>query len=635
MSFAQDTTKEIIELSPIVIMGIRADKKMPVTQQVVNKSDIQKVYQGQEVPILLDKTTSITSQSDGGNPQGYTYFRIRGIDQTRINMTLNGVPLNEPEDQGVYTSNYPGFINGIQSVQVQRGVGTSTNGVASYAGSINFNSQTGEQRCGSVTLGGGSFNTTNMNISYSTGMIKKFAFYGNFFIGNTEGYKYNSGNNGSSAFISGGYYGDRDVVKVTAFTGSSTNSMAWLAVSETDIKKDPRTNYNEKDANDNFEQDFIQLQYIRTINKNSNLTTTFFYNDLSGAYDYFSSGNRSVYLNSNFYGMITGYQYTKNSLKLNGGVSVNYYDRRHSNVENHTSDFGVGAYTNTGYKNEFSSYAKASYDIHKFTAFVDLQQRYSEFKYKGDVSMDRLSWNFLMPKAGLTYNYSPNVNLYGFIGTSKREPTRTNLFGGQDNLTALVSIKPEQVVDYELGTNINRGKLNVQSNLYYMHFNNEITLLGALGSNSLPLMTNVTNSFRSGLELNIGYNKLTQYLSVNTNLNWSYNRINDNGTKFQPLYTPAFVWNQIVTLHFGGLNVNLNSKYQGRSYISFDNKYTTPDFMVFGVNADFTYKRFMFLVQGNNLTNRTYFINGYVTDGQKYFFINAKRSLYATLKIAI
>lgn len=411
--------------------------------------------------------------------------------------------------------------------------------------------------------------------------------------------------------------------------------MAWLAVSEADIAKDPKTNYNAKDESDNFEQDFVQLQYIKTINKNSKLTTTLFYNALSGGYDYFSSGNRSVYLNSNFYGATTGYQYTKNSLRLNGGVSLNYYDRRHSNVEDHTSDLGIGTYTNTGYKNEFSTYAKASYDIQKFTAFVDLQQRFSEFKYKGDVAMDRLSWNFLMPKAGLTFNYTPSVNFYASVGTSKREPTRTNLFGGQDNLTTLVNIKPEQVVDYELGTNINHGKLLVQSNLYYMHFNNEITLLGALGSNSLPLMTNVTNSFRSGLELNAAINKITQYLSLNTNLNWSYNRIKDNGTKFQPLYTPSFVLNQIVTLHFGGLNVNFNGKYQGRSYISFDNKYTTPDFMVFGMNVDFTYKRFMFLVQGNNLTNRTYFTNGYVTNGEKYFFVNAKRSLYATLKIAI
>jgi iron complex outermembrane receptor protein len=249
--------------------------------------------------------------------------------------------------------------------------------------------------------------------------------------------------------------------------------------------------------------------------------------------------------------------------------------------------------------------------------------------------MNKLTWNFNMPKVGLTYNYTSNFNLYTSVGTSKREPTRTNLFGGQDNLTTLSNIKPEQVVDYELGTNLRFGKFDLQSNLYYMHFTNEITLLGALGSNSLPLMANVTNSFRSGLELNTNLNRLTRYLSVNTNLNWSYNRIKDNGVKFQPLYTPSFVWNQIITLHLNKLNVNLNSRYQSKSYISFDNQYTSPDFLIFGINVDFTYKRFMFLLQGNNLTGRTYYTNGYVMDGQKYFFVNARRSLYATLKIAI
>jgi iron complex outermembrane receptor protein len=635
ISFAQDTTKQILELSPIVIMGIRADKKVPISQQIVYKSDIQKVYQGQEIPILLDKTTSITSQSDAGNQQGYTYFRIRGIDQSRINMTLNGVPLNEPEDQGVYTSNYPGFINAIESMQIQRGVGTSTNGVASYGGSINFNSQTGEKKGGNFSFGGGSFTTGNVDLSYGSGLHKNFAYYGNFFMGLTDGYKYNSGCNGFSGLVSAGYYGKKDVVKITAFSGTSANQMAWLAVSESDIKKDPRTNYNKNDANDLFAQNFIQLQYIKSLNINSKFTTALFYNNLNGSYDYFSSGDRSVFLKSNFYGLISGYQYEKNNIKINTGVNVNFYDRRHTNIENHKNDLGIGLYTNIGYKNDLGTFVKASYDIHKFTAFADLQQRYTEFKYKGDVPMNKLSWNFWMPKVGLTYNHSSRVNFYGFVGTSKREPTRTNLFGGQDNLTTLVNIKPEQVVDYELGTNINYSKLNVQSNVYHMHFNNEITLLGALGSNSLPLMTNVTNSFRSGLELNVAYNKITDYLSTNTNLNWSYNCIKDNGIKFQPLYTPSFVWNQILTIHLHRLNINLNSKYQSKSYISFDNQYTSPSFMVFGVNIDYTINKFMLLLQGNNLTGKQYFTNGYVIDSQRYFFVSPRRTLYVTVKIAI
>lgn len=173
--FSQDKndTNKIIQLDRLVVMGVRGDKKTPITQKTISKKDITQFYQGQEIPILLDKTPSITSQTDGGHMQGYTYFRIRGIDQTRINMTLNGAPLNEPEDQGVYTSNYPGFTNVIQSVQIQRGVGTSSNGVASYGGSISFLSQNGIDKGSELDLGYGSFNTRRLNFSNNSGLKKK------------------------------------------------------------------------------------------------------------------------------------------------------------------------------------------------------------------------------------------------------------------------------------------------------------------------------------------------------------------------------------------------------------------------------------------------------------------------------
>jgi len=147
--FAQDSLK-INKLNTITITGIRADGKTPISLKNFNKKQLDSIYFGEEVPILLDKTPSITSSSDGGHNQGYTYFRLRGIDQTRINMTLNGVPLNEPEDQGVYTSNFPNFFNSITSFQIQRGVGTSTNGVSSYAGSINYQSNYGLEKNSSI-----------------------------------------------------------------------------------------------------------------------------------------------------------------------------------------------------------------------------------------------------------------------------------------------------------------------------------------------------------------------------------------------------------------------------------------------------------------------------------------------------
>lgn len=632
-SFGQDTTQLNKTLNPILVIGIRADGKTPVSQKTLKREEIQKNYQGQEVPIVLDKTPSITSASDGGHPQGYTYFRLRGMDQSRINMTLNGVPLNEPEDQGVYTSNYPGFTNIIQSMQVQRGVGTSTNGVASYAGSINFQSLTGLENTTEGNAGYGSFNTKRFNGMASTGLSKRgFALVTNISGYSSDGYKYNSGGNGLSSFVSGGYYGDKDVIRATVFNGQAINGMAWLAVSESDIKKDPRTNYNQHDASDNFKQSFYQLQYTRTFSPYTQLSTTIFYTKLDGSYDYFSSGKRSVVLGSNFYGVISNFQYDKNKIKFNLGVDLNNYNRDHTNYENHSADYGIGSYTNEGVKNEFSAFAKLNYDLNKFTLFGDAQYRYTDFKYEGNVDMKKLTWNFFNPKIGLIYNEDKTLNYYASFGMSKREPTRTNLFGGQDNLTTLLNIKPEEVMDYELGLNLNETQLHVQANIYYMDFKNEITLLGALGSNGLPLMTNVTQSFRSGLELDFIYKSFLNILTFSTNLNYSYNQIKDNKITFEPLYTPKLVANQVISFDFKGISIGLMGKYQSLSYISFDNRYTSPAFVTLGTNLGYTFKNFTLSLQANNLTNNKYYTSGYVINNEKYFFVNPPANFYGTLK---
>ena len=632
--FAQDSLR-IRKLDSILIIGVRADKKTPVSQQILKKEDIQRIYQGQELPSILDKTTSITSASDGGQPEGYTYFRLRGMDQSRVNMTLNSVGLNEPEDEGVYTSNYPGFANSIQSLQIQRGVGTSTNGVSSYAGSINFQSQNGFNKEADLSLGLGSYDTKRLNFTGGTGLVNKFAFFSSISLFSSDGYKYNSGGNGSSVFISGGYYGDKHILKFLAFSGTSQNGQAWQAVSESDIKKDPRTNYDQQDAHDNFTQSLIQLQDIRKFTLRSTLSTTLFYNRLDGEYDYFETGTNSVQLGSNFYGIISNYQYVLNKLRLNLGINLNDYDRGHKNTEDHLADLGIGTYSNRGYKNEFSSFGKISYDLHKFTLFGDAQYRYTDFRYSGDVQMRKIKWDFFNPKAGIMFNQNADLNYYFSVGKTSREPTRTNLFGGMDNLVQLVNIKPEEVVDYELGSNLHKKRISFQGNLYYMNFKNEITLLGVLGSNGLPLMTNVTRSFRSGLELDGKYVVVSKWFWVSTNLNWSYNRIKDGENELEPLYTPHLVVNEVATLDIRRFEFSAEAKYHSESYISPDNKFTTPEFVTLGFNTSYKYRCFMLLLQMNNLTNKRYYTSGYVINNERYFFVNGTRNFYLTLKISL
>jgi iron complex outermembrane receptor protein len=625
-TYSQTDTSKVVQLENVSVMGIRSDRKTPISQKIVTKKQIERTYQGQEVPILImEKTPSVTSYMDGGHPQGYTYFRLRGIDQTRINMTLDGVPLNEPEDQGVYTSNYPGFTNFIQSMQVQRGVGTSTNGVASYGGSINFVTKSGFEKESEIALGYGSFNTMRFNFSNGTGLSKKnFALYTNLSLYQTDGYRYNSGGDGGSIFISGGKYGDKDIIKFSAFSGISRNGMAWLGVSEEDIKIDKKTNYNQNDAWDDFRQTFTQGKWIRKINSKSKFSTGLFYNRLDGSYDYFMSGNRSLFLGSNFFGLINNYQYKSKNFKFDAGLNINTYNRDHKNIE--------ADYKNKGFRNELSIFSKLSYDISKFTLFTDLQYRYSDFSYEGDVSMDKLKWNFFNPKFGIVYNKNSYMNYYFSIGKTGREPTRTNLFGGSDNLTTLENVSPESVIDYELGFNRRLEKSNIQANLYYMDFENEITLLGAIGTNSLPLMTNVSKSFRSGIELDYTRTSAFDIMSTTTTINYSFNRIIDGDTKFQPLYTPDLIISQSLGFNFHKIFLEGNFRYNSKSYISLDNKYSIPDFVVFGANVRYDYKKWSVLGQLNNIFSNNYYTMGYVVDNVKYLYTNAPVSFYITIK---
>lgn len=629
-----DTTKTI-NISDVEVVGVRASSNTPVTQKKVTRDEITKSYQGQEMTYILSNTPSVNFSSDGGHAQGYTYFRMRGIDQTRINMTLNGVPLNEPEDQGVYFSNYPMFALNIESMQIQRGVGTSSNGTSSYGGSINFESVKGLIKSTNIEAGYGSFNTGRLNVNHSTGKSKKgFAAFGSLSAYTSDGYKYNSGGNGYSGFISAGYYGNKDVVKFTAFSGMSYNEMAWLAVSETDIKNDPRTNYNPEGETDLFRQHFAQLQYTRQLSNRSSLTTTAYYNRLTGNWGMFmDSVNLMEFgLSSHFMGFVSNYQLKTKKYELNVGVNANDYQRTHSMV---IDNFGKDPlYVNTGYKNDFGGYSKFTYKINKLNLFADAQLRYVDFKYKGDVSMEDLNWLFFNPKAGVSFKQNNKLTHYFTVGQSHREPTRTDMFGGWDNLVSLNIINPEQVIDYELGSYLTLKNLSVQANLFYMDFKNEITLLGALGFNGLPLMTNVTKSFRSGIELDVNY-KLGKYFFLLNNSSFMNCKIVNNNTVSRPLYTPNVIVNQSVNFEHKGFMASVSARYQSKSFIDFENTATAPEFVVLNCAVSYKLSKYTLLVNLNNITNKQYFTNGYVFGGERYFFVNAPFNFGATLKANI
>lgn len=623
-------SQEVKQLDTVVLQGVRADKKTPVSKKNIKKSEIQKTYSGQEMSIILDKTPSITSSTDGGHPQGYTYFRLRGIDQTRINMTLNGIPLNEPEDQGVYFSNIPNFITNIKSLQIQRGVGTSSNGVSSFAGSVNFLSKTGVKASNQIEFDYGSFNTQRYSFTHESGLIgnDNFSIYANLSKFNTDGYKYHSGSDGFLGFLSASYFGVKSKTTLTTFTGASNNQMAWFAVSEEDIANDPRTNYNDPNADDNFKQTTVMVDHKINFDAINKFNVSAFYTTLDGEWDLYVGEMLNFNLKSHFYGLVSNYNYKKNNLNFDLGVSGNRYNRRHSSVG--IPSFNIDPYDNTGFKNELSSYFKVKYDLNDLTFFLDTQVRYANFTYEGDVELGKQEWTFFNPKVGATYTFNKKVNVYGSVGKSNREPTRSDMFGGDDNLRNFVEVTPEEVLDYELGVNYQYKNLFLQANLYYMDFNNEITLLGSLGSYSLQNFGNVEKSYRSGIEIDARVN-ITKHLEFNYNANFSKNKITDQGVEFEPLYTPTVVNNASIKLHKGNSFIEYQIKNHSESYLDFANENVTPSFTVSNVNIGVEVaKDFILKLKVNNIFSTEYFTNGYMVDDVRHFYVNAPLSAYLT-----
>ena len=639
MMNAQDT---IETLHDVTIYGVRSNKTSPVSKCNISRETLQKTSIGQEVSTVLNQTPNVTLSTDNGTPFGYTYFRMRGLDYTKMNMTMNGVPLNDPEDQGLFLSNYPGFIDNIQSMEIQRGVGTSSNGVASFAGSVNFMSPDGTEKYSNVKFTDGSFNSFNLirtSGTYSSGLSKnKLALYANTSYYETNGYKYGSGGNGRSVFISGGYFGEKNILKFTSFIGNSRNGMAWMGEKESDIAIDPRTNSNRYDGWDNFTQTFLQLEYSKKISSKLSFHSSGFFNALNGGYDWLSfpygGGNRNLFLNSKFTGIVTNFNYKTEKTKADFGISVNTYDRNHSYAQNFIDAFpGVLIYDNQGSKNEVSSYIKVSQKIDKLFLFADLQYRHVEFNYS-PYMFSTIKWDFFNPKAGITYQPRSNTNYYISAAITNREPTRSYLFNNITNpalppadlYTGVINNDTEHMVDYELGINHFSKLGSLQANLFFMDYSREIAQTGGSQPSGIPNSELVYGSYRSGIELDAKMH-LSKYMSFT--YSGAYNKSSMHGN--QHILLPQFNHNFKVSFSQNGFILELLSKCQTSSYLDTANIYSIPGFVKFDANLGYSEKHSSVMLQFVNLTNKSYFTNGYIIGADKMLFVNTPFTMFLTL----
>ncbi len=634
---------------------VRADKNGPTTETTLDINDIEKNYVGQEMPSVISKTPSMTWYSDNGAYNGYSYFRLRGIDQTRINFTLNGVPLNDSEDQVLYLSNFPDFLNSVQSIQIQRGVGTSTHGVAAFGGSVNMDSPS-LQEPSYVDLSAtyGSYQTYRGSSEFNTGLIKdKWSFYGRYSTTGSNGFRDHAGSQGDSVFFSGGYFSEKGILKLTAFTGHSKIHLSYLAAPESTLKTNYQFNPLTEDEKDDFQQTVTMLQYTLPINNSTFLTSTAYYTYAEGGYNVlFAPDLYNFQLQSHFYGGILNAQHEYNGFKLNAGVHANNYVRHHRSF---IQPFEASElYDNAGHKREFSTFLKISQQIGNVGIFGDLQYRMARFSYEQDESTNlefkAIDWHFINPKGGLTYSPTPQNIIYASVGKTSREPTRNDMFAGFDNIDSsnyaqigdFTKVKPESVVDYELGTKFMYEKYKVELNLYDMEFTNEIAAIGQLSYIGLPLRKNVDSSYRRGIELFADLNPFHK-MRLTTQANISRNRIKKYTTDFdsqtytnvQPLLTPTIQVTQSIEYAFTKwFKAYVDGTYIGESFLDNTNNenFTVPSSLIFNGSLNFQFSqgtRINLIV--NNIGNTKYYTSGYVQANDSYYFPMATRNYFVSV----
>jgi len=661
----------------VVVQAVRADERTPVSKTDIERGAIELANRGQEMPFLLGATPAVNFQSDSGIAAGYAYFNIRGIGQTRLNITLDGVPLQDPEDQALYFANFGDFASVVDSVQVQRGVGTSGVGSASYGGSVNFASVgPGDERRLEAQAGGGSWGTGRGTLAASGPVGGGFGLYGRYSVQTTDGFRDHSGVTQGTGYFGATRAGARSFFKLFGFSGREKSQLAFLATEETTLETDLRHNDLTPEEKDDFGQDFVQAQYTWLAGSATTLTAQAYYNGAQGWFRIWDAARENLQqygIDGQFVGLVLGATHRRGRLGLSWGAHANDFSRDHfMDVVD-----GGRAYLNTGFKNELSSFLKATWDAGQTRLWADAQVRHARFEYDGAQPLGSVSWTFFNPKAGVRFEASKQLGLYASIGRMSREPARADMLNGEDDASLpydLSAVEPESVVDFEAGAELRHGRLLARADLYAMEFENEIALSGDLTEVGLPARRNAGRSHRRGVELELAFTQ-SERLRLSANAALSRNRI-DAWTQFYDVYDVEGAWLESASVVHHDveplltpeaiLNGSLEWKpmpeiallASGR-YVSaaqLDNTgnadFRTPAFFTLDAQASLSLRRLIakgeprIRVQGTNLLNERrswpsgysylYFVRDGSSDtleGSSYYYPLATRSVYATLEV--
>ncbi len=684
-----------VPLEEVVIYSVNASKDMPVTYTNIKKENIEEQNLGQDIPYLLDLTPSVVTTSDAGAGVGYTGIRIRGISPQQINVTLNGVPLNDPESHGVYWVDIPDFAASTESIQIQRGVGTSTFGTGAFGASISLTTdKISKEPYAQLQVSAGSFNTQKYSVKTSTGLLHDhFEFTGRFSKITSDGYIDRAWSKMHSFYLSGTYKDKKNTLKAIAFGGEEKTYQAWYGVDKQTLETDPTFNYAGAiyDANwnvvrfydneiDHYKQDHYQLHFEHKMADNLRFNLTAHYTYGRGYYEQYKQDKdfadygftpinvngtiidktdliRRKWLDNDFYGLIASATYHTDNLRVILGMAGNEYDGKHFGRviwARFASDSEIRHeyYNNTGVKKTVSGFAKSIYNINDdLKLFTDVQFRKIHYNIEGTLDYNnpfdvRDDLFFVNPKLGLMYYINSNQQAYISIAQTHREPNRNDYVNNPGTKP-----KPETLNDLETGWKYRNKHLNIETTLFGMFYKDQLVLTGQIDNVGNPIRKNVGKSYRTGIEAQIAYmlNKkweLSGNITLSKNKNIDYYEV-ENGVpvsygKTWLTYSPELIAGAVISWKpIDNLKINLYSKYVGAQYM--DNK-NTPEskldaylveniLLSYKIKGNDLFDHMSLQLKVNNIFNEKYVSNGYMWGNTPYYFPQAGRNFLAGINV--
>lgn len=661
-SFSQETetdSTKVTQLKEVVLTAVRAKEKDPITFTNISKEEIAKRNLGQDIPVLLNYQPSVVTTTDAGNGVGYTYMRVRGSDGSRINVTLNGVPFNDSESQGTFFVNLPDFASSIQSAQLQRGVGTSTNGAGAFGASLNVETKSyQEEAYAEIANSAGSFGTRKHTLAFGTGLHNNFEINGRISQIASDGFIDRASTNMFGYFLNANYVKENTLIKFLAFGGKEKTYQAWYGLEDEEKLENDRTynlaglyfdeNGNEQfydNETDNYWQNHFQLHWSEKWNSKWNSNIALHYTIGKGYFEQYREDEdlleynlpdfngitisdlvRKRWLDNDFFGATANLNYDNKKTSLQIGGAANRYLGKHYGEVVNTQFYVPGPnryYDNFGNKDDINVYGKISQEVmSKLSVFADLQYRmvfYQADSFRFDDVND--TFRFFNPKVGLNYQLNTKNMFYGYFGIANKEPRRDDYESG--------STKSERLKDFELGWKYNSKKVKVNTNAFFMDYTNQLVLTGALNDVGSPIFTNSGKSYRVGLEIDAQI-EVTDKLFFQPNVTLSQNKnrdfffqrdgqlqnLGDTDIAFSP---DVIAGGNITFLPLKKLQVSLLSKYVGEQYMgNIDSEKSTLDaYFINDLNINYEWninkglKSIVFSALINNLFDVEYESNGY------------------------